>query len=121
LIEQYDSKAFHLAAENYKDFVVNAARALNQSRWKDAVESILQIPLFNLIPEFKDSEFKKNLTDAFKKAAMDAFLYRAANQYKSFELSTLQEMFDMTAPQLRRNVGQLIMSNRLHMKLDFKN
>ena len=37
LIEQYDTKAFHLAAENYRDYIVNAARALNQSDWKSAV------------------------------------------------------------------------------------
>jgi translation initiation factor 3 subunit C len=46
LIEQYDSQAFHLAAETYKDHIVNAARALNQSDWKKAFESIMSIPLF---------------------------------------------------------------------------
>lgn len=29
LLEQYDSQAFHLAAENYKDHIVNATRSLN--------------------------------------------------------------------------------------------
>jgi hypothetical protein len=47
LIEQYDTKAFHLAAENYRDFIVNAARALNQSDWKSAVDNVLSIPLFH--------------------------------------------------------------------------
>jgi len=43
LIEQYDTKAFHLAAENYRDYIVNAARALNQSDWKSAVNNVLSI------------------------------------------------------------------------------
>lgn len=47
LIEQYDSKAFKLAAENFKDYIVNAARSLNQSHWQEAVDSILKIPLFH--------------------------------------------------------------------------
>jgi hypothetical protein len=47
LIEQYDSKAFHLAAESYRDYIVDAARYLNQSKWKEAVESILKIPIFS--------------------------------------------------------------------------
>ena len=29
LLEQYDAQAFHLAAENYKDYIVNATRFLN--------------------------------------------------------------------------------------------
>ena len=33
LIEQYDAKAFHLAAESYRDYIVEAARSLNQTRW----------------------------------------------------------------------------------------
>lgn len=60
------------------------------------------------------------MTDAFKKAALEAFLHRAAKQYKSFELKTLQEMFGMNATQLRKSIGQLIMSNRLQMSIDFK-
>jgi len=40
LIEQYDAKAYNLAAESYRDFIVDAARALNQSRWEQAVASV---------------------------------------------------------------------------------
>lgn len=53
LIEQYDAKAYNLAAESYRDFIVDAARALNQSRWEQAVASVFQIPLFNQIAEFQ--------------------------------------------------------------------
>lgn len=37
LIESYDTRAFHLVAESYKDHIVNAARALNYSDWRSAV------------------------------------------------------------------------------------
>lgn len=97
LIESYDTKAFHLVAETYKDHIVNAARALNSSDWKSAVDNVLAINLFQYAPDFDNQEFKTNLTDAFKKAALEAFLYRAAKQYKSFELPTLQEMFGVSA------------------------
>jgi hypothetical protein len=33
LIEFYDGRAFHLAAEQYRDNIVLAARALNKSDW----------------------------------------------------------------------------------------
>ena len=46
LLEQYDAQAFHLAAENYKDYIVNATRFLTQSDWKSAIASVLNIQLF---------------------------------------------------------------------------
>jgi len=35
------------------------------------------------------------ITAAFKKAALETYLYQAAKQYKSFDLATLEEMFQM--------------------------
>lgn len=113
LTDHYDSQAFHLAAESHKDYIVNAARALSQSDWNKAVSSIMQINVFTQLPDFQNEDFVKNLKDAFKKAALETFLYRAARQYKSFQLATLQEMFGMDKQQLRKSIGHLIIFNRL--------
>jgi len=43
LLEQYDAQAFHLAAENFRDHIVNATRSLNSSDWKSAITSVLSI------------------------------------------------------------------------------
>jgi len=43
LIEFYDGRAFHLAAEQYRDNIVLAARALNKSDWQAAVNHIASI------------------------------------------------------------------------------
>jgi translation initiation factor 3 subunit C len=95
MIETYDSMAFHLAAENYKDHIVNATRALNQSDWKAAVECILSIQIFKQTPEFDNQEFRDTLNETFKKASLEIFLYKTAKQYKSFCMGSLQEMFGM--------------------------
>jgi len=46
LIEFYDQRAFHLAAEGYRDSVVMAARALNKSDWRTAVQHLMAITFF---------------------------------------------------------------------------
>jgi hypothetical protein len=43
LIDYYDQKAFVLAEENNRDFIVAAARHLNKSEWKKALQTILEI------------------------------------------------------------------------------
>lgn len=40
LIDLYDSRSFVLAAENYRDNLVFAAKQLNKSNWKEAVDHI---------------------------------------------------------------------------------
>ena len=55
------------------------------------------------------------ITAAFKRAALETYLYQAAKQYKSFDLATLEEMFQMPP---RKVISQMIMVNRLQMSID---
>lgn len=55
LIEQYDKgQAFVLAAEQSKDHIVFAARALNKSDWQSALEHIYSIKAITRMPEFEN-------------------------------------------------------------------
>lgn len=55
LIELYDNKqAFVLAAEQSKDHIVFAARALNKSDWQSALEHIYSIKAITRMPEFEN-------------------------------------------------------------------
>jgi len=55
LIEQYDNKqAFVLAAEQSRDHIVFAARALNKSDWKTAVKHVFSIGPLMRMPEFEN-------------------------------------------------------------------
>ena len=57
LIEYYDSKAFYLAPENYKENIVFAAKQLNKSNWKQAMEHINSIKLIQKMNEFNNCNF----------------------------------------------------------------
>lgn len=89
MIEQYDQKAFHLAAETQRDNIVMAARHLNKSNWKAAVAAIFEIKCINKIPEFQNADFVEVLTLKFKESALKAFLYRAIRFYQTFSISAM--------------------------------
>ena len=93
LIDQYDSKAFCLAPENYRDNIVYAAKALNKSNWQHALELIYGIKLIQKMPEFNDQKFRDVLELKFKETALKAFLFRAARTYYSFSIDSLQANF----------------------------
>ena len=86
LIDQYDSKAFYLAAETYRDNIVLAAKQLNKSDWKKAVDHIFSIKLITKMPEFDNAKFKELLIQKFKESALIAYLCRASRSYNSFSL-----------------------------------
>ena len=43
MIEQYDQRSFHLAAETQRDTIVMAARQLNKSKWQEAVKAVFDL------------------------------------------------------------------------------
>mmetsp|Transcript_37160 Transcript_37160/g.48880 ORF Transcript_37160/g.48880 Transcript_37160/m.48880 type:complete len:107 (-) Transcript_37160:429-749(-) len=94
LIEHYDNKqAFVLAAEQTKDHIVFAARALNKSDWQSALKHVYSINAITRMPEFENGTLQQTLDFAFKKAAMVSFLFRAAKQYRSFSFEHLASFF----------------------------
>ena len=78
LIEFYDSKAFQLAPENYRDNIVYAAKQLNKSNWKQALDHIFNIKLLSKIDEFQHDSFRQILIQRVKETALKAFLCRSS-------------------------------------------
>jgi len=95
LIDFYDQKAFHLAAEDYRDNIVFAAHALNKGNWKGAIENIFNITFLKKLTLFQSGELKTMLTNAFKDAAFKVYIFSAVRQYSSFSITSLAEMFQL--------------------------
>ena len=121
LIEMYDNKqAFVLAAEQSKDHIVFAARALNKSDWQTAIKHIFSINAITRIPEFENGSLQETLSFAFKRAAMLSFLFRAAKQYKAFSFDQLASFFALDKKQVKKIVSKLILQSRIQASLDMK-
>lgn len=122
LIEQYDNKqAFVLAAEQSRDHIVFAARALNKSDWKTAVKHVFSIGPLMRMPEFENGSLQKILTDQFKIAALRTNLFNATKQYKSFSFDSLSSIFELEKSNVKKTVAKLIIQNRLKASIDHKN
>jgi len=110
-----------LNAEQTKDHIVFAARALNKSDWQAALKHVYSINAITRMPEFGNGSLQKNLDFAFKRAAMISFLFRAAKQYRSFSFEHLANFFVLEKNQVKKIVSKLIMQNRFQASIDAKN
>jgi hypothetical protein len=52
LIDYYDQRAMTIAEESLKDYVVAAARYLNKSEWKKALDTCLEMQPLKRMPEY---------------------------------------------------------------------
>jgi translation initiation factor 3 subunit C len=118
LIEYYDQKAFVLAAEQPRDHIVFAARALNKSDWRTAIKHIFSITALTKIPEFTNGELEATLTKAFKVSAMTSYIFMSAKQYKSFSFESLSSIFELEEKVVKKTVSLLILNNRLQGNID---
>jgi len=58
LIEQYDLKGIQFVAQSSRDFIVNAARYIHQSKWQQAYDCICQVKVFQRMQEFQNGSLK---------------------------------------------------------------
>ena len=58
LIEKDEQKAFYLVAENYRDNIISAARKLNKSNWRAALDEIFKISFIARLPEFENGDLQ---------------------------------------------------------------
>ena len=119
LIEQYDNKqAFVLAAEQSKDHIVFAARALNKSDWQTALRHIYSINAITRMAEYENGFLQATLDKAFKTAAMKSFIFRAAKSYKSFSFEHLASQFELEKPNVKKVISKLILQNRIQASMN---
>jgi hypothetical protein len=102
-----------LAEEFNRDFIVAAARHLNKSEWKRALDTVLEIPAIKRLPERLDGSLEKNLAQTFQRASLSIFVDKTARQYNSFSLQTLSEMFSMEKKEVIKFLSKKILNNQL--------
>ena len=119
LIDAYDSKAFYLAAENYRDSLVLAAKQLNKSNWRAAIDHIFEIKLVQKMPEFSaEGGCRQTLVGRFKEAALRAFLCRGARTYASFSVAHLAQQFELPEEAVHQVVAKMIIKNKVQAHFD---
>jgi hypothetical protein len=61
LIDYYDARALTIAEESLRDYIVAAARFLNKSEWKRALDTCLEIQAIRRMPEYQDGSLQRHL------------------------------------------------------------
>mmetsp|Transcript_14560 Transcript_14560/g.21940 ORF Transcript_14560/g.21940 Transcript_14560/m.21940 type:complete len:1011 (-) Transcript_14560:147-3179(-) len=110
----YNRQLFTGPPENTREHVLAAAKALMTGDWKKAVNYILNLDVWNLIPNDGGAKVKEMLNIKLKEEALRIYLYSSvASNYESLSLSSICSQFDMDSVTSRRIISKMIFRNEV--------
>ena len=110
----YNMQPFTGPPENTSDHVLAAAKALVVGEWKRACDYILNLELWNLIPNGGGEKVKVMLSERIREEAVRTYLFTyGSTAYNSLSLSHLCQTFEMDAVSIRRIVSKMIFQKEI--------
>ena len=117
-LNMYGNQLFIGPPENTREHVLASAKALMIGDWKKACDYILDLEVWNLIPNDGGIAVKAMLKIKLREEALKLYLISYANHYDSISVDTLCEMFDLPKRQVRTVVSKMIFNKDISAAWD---
>ncbi|OWB57205.1 hypothetical protein B5S28_g3137 [[Candida] boidinii] len=117
-LEYHERQIFEGPAENTRDYIMYAAKALQKSDWKKASELLDSIKIWSLFGNTE--ELKKMLRSKLQVEALRTYLFVNKNFYDSLSIKNLTEIFELSESEVRSIISKMIYQEELNAALDQK-
>lgn len=102
--------------ENTRDHIMLAARALENSDWAHARDSLNAIKIWNLFPD--SDNIKKMLGEKLQVEGLRTYMFRYGPIYQSLSVATLCSLFDLPESRVNSIVSKMIANEEIAAALD---
>lgn len=113
-LQAYNRQVFTGPPENTREHVLSSAKALLMGDWQKSSNYLLNLDVWNLIPNDEGSAVKAMLGVKIKEEALRIHLISNGDNYDSIALSHLCEMFEMDATNVRRIISKMIFNQEIY-------
>jgi translation initiation factor 3 subunit C len=117
-LEYNERQVFIGPPENTRDHVMQASKALSQGDWKKARALIEKIKVWDLMGKEESERIKVMLGRKIQEEGVRTYIFTYAAFYDTMSLSSLAEMFDLSANEIRRLVTMMISNDDIQGQLD---
>jgi translation initiation factor 3 subunit C len=117
-LQSYNRQVFTGPPENTREHILAASKALVAGDWKKAIHNIVNLEVWNLIPNDGGDKVKSLLSLKMKEEALRIYLFKCAGNYESITLSHLCSFFEMDHAVARRIISKMIFRNELSAAWD---
>ncbi|CAI5981711.1 unnamed protein product [Closterium sp. NIES-65] len=109
---------FSLFAENVRDHVMAASRALMCGDWQRAVQLSEALDVWKLLPVAQRESVLGMLRGKIQQEALRTFLFNASSTYASISLDQLTQMFGMTEKAVTGVASRMMMNEEISASWD---
>lgn len=109
----YNKQVFCGPPENTREHVLAATKALLAGEWQRALDYLLNLEVWKLIPNDGAEQAKKILQSRLKEEAIRTFLLLNGEHYESLNLNYLCDMFDIEEAITRRIISRMIFNREI--------
>jgi translation initiation factor 3 subunit C len=119
-LDRYERQVFTGPPEGTKDFILAAAKYLEDGEWKKSAEFIVGLKVWKLwegVPNRSD-KVKSVILDKLKEAAVRTYMFTFCSYYSSISLQKLSEMFELPTNRIHRIISKMMISKELKASWD---
>jgi len=96
----YERQSFNGPPENIRDTIMCATNFLLTGEWRKAAKLVSNMSLWSSLGSEGES-IRGKLVERMKEVSLEVYLVQYASEYTAVDLSTLKEMFDLSASALK--------------------
>eukprot|EP00127_Corallochytrium_limacisporum_P002165 Clim_evm59s108 gene=Clim_evmTU59s108 len=116
LLDIFEKQPFNGPPENTKEHVVAAARALMQGEWRKTQDLVLNLKIWNLMPDHEN--VKKMLARKIQEEGLRTYLFAYSGVYETLRLEVLAEMFELPTNVAYSIISKMMINNELSASWD---
>lgn len=117
----YSKQVFRGPPENTREHVLAATKALLSGEWQKALDLLMSLEVWKLIPNDGAENAKALLRARIKEEAVRTYLLLNGDHYESLSLAYLVDMFGMEEAAVRRIISRMIFNKEISAAWDTDN
>ena len=111
MLSNYEKQIFNGPPESNKERVLASSQFIIKGDWKNCLNDINKIKLFN-----KYSDVKNMICDKIKKVSLKCYLIFYQKEYNNINLEMLEKRFELNKDEIKKIVNDMILDGELKAK-----
>ena len=111
MLINYEKQIFNGPPESNKERVLAASQFIIKGDWKNCLNGINKIKLFN-----KYSDVKNMICDKIKKVSLKCYLIFYQKEYRNVSLEMLEKRFELDKDEIKKIVNDMILDGEIKAK-----
>ncbi|CCE65583.1 hypothetical protein TPHA_0L02320 [Tetrapisispora phaffii CBS 4417] len=115
-LEHYDKSSLQGPPETSRDYILNAAKAMQRGSWKESFEYLNSIKAWKLLPN--SEQVLKSLAASVQVESLKTYFFTNKRFYNEISIEKLSNLFDLSSEKVAETLQQVIDEYSIEASID---